>query len=213
MIMIIPYFFILLIIDKLLIKKAKWYILHMLTNSLIVLLTINDVIHLIMNPLFLKDIDNTIPQDITMALHIYHMVMFRNLLLIDWIHHIIMMIILIFPYNYGETLMICNYLLFFLSGLPGGIDYMMLIMVKYEKMKKMTEKYINSKLNLWIRSPGIIIGAYILFLEYINNLIKGHLFILIFSLIGLIWNAQYFTERVMTNYVYKLNFEIKKIDS
>jgi hypothetical protein len=46
--------------------------------------------------------------------------------------------------------------IFFLSGLPGGIDYVMLCLVYHGKMQKATEKRIFASINVWLRAPGTI---------------------------------------------------------
>ena len=45
-------------------------------------------------------------------------------------------------------------MVFFICGLPGGVDYAMLSAVRYGFMDELTEKYINTHLNTWIRIPG-----------------------------------------------------------
>ena len=205
------YFLFLLFVDKLVLKKANWYILHTITNALVVVFTVPDVINILLNPYYIAEEPNMYGMDIAMVLHIYHMLIYKNLMLIDWVHHIVMMVILSFPYYYIFTVAITNYLLFFLTGLPGGIDYLMLSLVKYGKIDRNTEKFINSKLNVWLRGPGIIVGAYIVFLQYIHPTIEAHFIVFLIAEVGLIWNAQYFTERVLSNYVYKMNFQITQV--
>jgi hypothetical protein len=46
-----------------------------------------------------------------------------------------------------------NFCLFFICGVPGGIDYAMLVAVKMNMMKPIREKKINVHLNTWIRAP------------------------------------------------------------
>eukprot|EP00038_Savillea_parva_P006799 m.165933 g.165933 ORF g.165933 m.165933 type:complete len:332 (-) comp12622_c0_seq1:217-1212(-) len=47
-----------------------------------------------------------------------------------------------------------NCLAFFISGLPGGIDYVMLVLLKNGLTDKLTCKRLSSKLNVWLRGPG-----------------------------------------------------------
>ena len=49
-----------------------------------------------------------------------------------------------------------NYSLFFLTGLPGGINYILLFLSRNKCMERLTQKRINNSLNLWIRAPGCI---------------------------------------------------------
>ena len=197
------YFLVLLLIDKLFLTKARWYILHFIANFIVCVVTFNDVINIIVDPLNVQLKEHT-AGNVLMALHLYHMIMFKNIQIVDWVHHIVMLTILTFTYSFKAGTYVANYNMFFLSGLPGGIDYFMLTLVKYGKMSNLQEKYINCKLNIWIRGPGIIVGAYLIFLQYMRGLLETPAFIMAFTLIGLIWNAQYFTERIISNYYQKL---------
>ena len=60
---------------------------------------------------------------------------------------------------------------FTLCGLPGGIDYLLLILLKYNIINKITEKKINRFLNLLIRWPLMFLGGYmfVLNIEKLNN--------------------------------------------
>ena len=109
--------------------------------------------------------------------------------------------ILLIPY-YFPVSTICNYLLFFLSGLPGGIDYVLLVLTTFDVIDKLQEKKINSFLNAYFRGPFVVVGAYIVYLNYINGRIPANNLVLLFALSGLLWNAQYFTYRVIFNYGY-----------
>jgi len=53
-----------------------------------------------------------------------------------------------------------NLIAFFMCGLPGGLDYLMLTLVKQELMSPLTEKAWNSRINVWIRSPGLLLCAF-----------------------------------------------------
>jgi hypothetical protein len=108
-------------------------------------------------------------------------------------------------YFFPITTTTTNYILFFINGLPGGIDYILLTLVKFGKIKKIVEKSINSKLNIWIRSPGIMMGAYIVLTQYIEGVLTIHWLPITFCCMGLYWNAQYFTERVVFNFGYVSN--------
>ena len=53
------------------------------------------------------------------------------------------------PYLYG------SFLCFFISGLPGGIDYLMLTLVKHGVIDVMVQKRTCASLNVWLRAPGV----------------------------------------------------------
>lgn len=63
----------------------------------------------------------------------------------------------------GAYLLAPGYMLghgaFFASGLPGGIDYAMLVAVKKGWMTSGQEKKYNGYIQLWIRMPGCVMHA------------------------------------------------------
>lgn len=191
--------------------KTRWFALHTIVNACVVYYVWYDVCALFQNPI---KAFNRKPQydalDITVALHFYHMLFFKGLTRIDWIHHILMMGIAIASYNCPNSVIVTtNGLLFFLNGLPGGLDYFLLILVKYNLIHPIKEKELNSYLNVWIRSPGVLINTYNMYLttvyaNYTPSLLMKYLILGI-----LVWNAQYFTYRVIGNYFTKMT---KKVD-
>ena len=207
----------LFLVDKLLLRRFTknssliWYILHALVNLLVCIAGFGDVKNILINPGYQSLTSTVFAKDIVLAAHIYHILSFK-VTIVDWIHHIVMCSILTASYVFTTTVSITNYLLFFLSGLPGGIDYVLLSLVKAGKMDKLTEKKINSKLNIWIRAPGILVGAYIFFYQYFHGIIDVSRLAVIASILAFYWNAQYFTERVVFNYgmVYGIQCERNK---
>ena len=51
----------------------------------------------------------------------------------------------------------------FISGLPGGISYFMLGLIKLGKMDAMLEKRITANLNCWLRVPGILLSSFVVY--------------------------------------------------
>jgi hypothetical protein len=205
------------IIIKPFFKKARWFILHTIANVFVVKYVWADFFSLLQNPIAAF---NRTPQynglNITVALHFYHAIFFKNLPIIDWVHHILMISIAIASYFCPPAVIIAaNGLLFFLNGLPGGLDYFLLTLVKYDIIKPIKEKELNSYLNIWIRSPGVIIGTYNMYLTSVYTRYNPYLITKIIVMCILVWNAQYFTYRVIGNYFIKLSkkhvdFEIRE---
>lgn len=90
---------------------------------------------------------------------------------------------------------------FFMCGVPGGIDYLMLFLVKHGWMKPMGEKRLNSAINVWFRAPCLIsvaVFAYIqLFIQHAPLYIRCFR---CFLLALASWNGLFFMERVVGNY-------------
>jgi hypothetical protein len=91
-----------------------------------------------------------------------------------------------------------NYILFFTCGLPGGIDYYNMVRVYRGTIDKSYEKGINTDLNMWLRSPGILYGAFIAWVHMTEG--KMTYYYAIPVILALIWNAQYFAKEVCISY-------------
>ena len=87
-----------------------------------------------------------------------------------------------------------------ICGLPGGITYVCLCLVKYKKMGKITEKKINRFLNLYLRGPGLIMVAFSLWISFMNGTLPFHP--IIAALMGgfIFFNGVYYTDEVVGNF-------------
>ncbi len=201
-------------------KKRRWYLIHALTNTFLVFYTFNNLIDCYYDPLSLINKNNK-NDDITaintvVSLHLFHIFSsYKNLTFIDWVHHIVSCIIVCtIAILFLSTKMI-NYGIFFLCGLPGGIDYYLLYFNKLNLVNKLTEKKINVYLNMCIRLPGLLWGFIISYVcviyKELNDGISpfkiGALFII--NILNCI-NAIFFSIRVVQNYGMHLENITKK---
>ncbi len=169
-------------------SSIEYFILHTLANTCIAICSYNDLIQIMFVPLELNCYFNSLPSIITLCLHFYH-VLFFKVQRIEYIHHVLMMSILIYPVLHQQHLCLANVILFFTSGLPGLIIYISLIMYKLNYITRSTQIQIDKKVNIYLRSPGILFCIFILYIRpYPEKLIVY----LIQSI--LFWNAQYFTD-------------------
>ena len=81
----------------------------------------------------------------------------------DYFHHFVFIPTIAFPGQVFKWGALGNFQAFFISGLPGGVDYFMLGLQKTKLLKGMTEKRINANLNTWIRTPGILTSTVLLY--------------------------------------------------
>ena len=94
---------------------------------------------------------------------------------------------------------------FFVCGLPGGLDYCMLAAVKLGLMTSMTEKRWNARINVWMRSPGLLLTSFCLLLgrfdehapASVAERVPGWLAVGCAFLCGL--NGQYYMQVVVGN--------------
>eukprot|EP01130_Rhizamoeba_saxonica_P013257 TRINITY_DN5638_c0_g1_i3.p1 TRINITY_DN5638_c0_g1~~TRINITY_DN5638_c0_g1_i3.p1 ORF type:complete len:134 (+),score=15.66 TRINITY_DN5638_c0_g1_i3:114-515(+) len=121
---------------------------------------------------------------------------------------IILMLPLAVSLNAGHLL---GHGAFFSSGLPGGLDYLMLVLVKLGFMESIQEKKINSIIQSWIRAPGCLFHSLFTW-SYMMQFEQNHTFLkydwMVYVAGGVVastffWNAMYFQRRVVANYAIK----------
>lgn len=190
------------------IPEAKYFLVHTITNGIIVYFSYECFFEFFQDPFkstfCLSGVcKNQIPNLLTFSIHIYHMLNYK-MKPIDLIHH--------YPSFIGNIINIVypsgplqNYTFMFIMGVPGMIDYGLLTLVKYKKIDKNFEKKINSCLNLYIRSPGLLISSFSLFQSLVNyqNLFVSslHKYCSFAICIHNFWNAQYFMEKTLRSQI------------
>ncbi|XP_065197860.1 uncharacterized protein LOC135829385 [Sycon ciliatum] len=189
--------------------KARYFAIHVLANSIVTISVLPGCFKLLSNPAVGLRLDEFSSMGISanLCIHVYHMAAFRDLTWLDWLHHITMTIILM-PITFAHDAwfgLTCDLQNFFSCGLPGGADYAMLLAVKQGWMEPLTEKRINSQINVWLRAPGIVFTCGLGFTQAFLKDPHLHFLSPAFFFSGLtlglfIWNAQYFSERVVGNY-------------
>lgn len=190
--------------------QGRYYFTHAIANMIIVYNTFNCMIYSYILPSInltsfdqCGDINIFISRNITYSIHFYHIIYYySSLRYVDWIHHIIMI---------GVTLPLSHLLnhnnllghsFFYVTGLPGMIDYIMLFLVKNNYMHKNKEKNINTLINLWIRCPGCISNVTLSIVFLINNLNILKLYEIIvgsITTLSIYWNGIYFMNQVVIN--------------
>ena len=192
--------------------KGMYYFNHFLGNMYIIKNAIPEIGYCYSN------LDNAIIQptntniiSMVSSIHIYHILYYyKKLRYDDWLHHILMLGFSLPLSLRLQTGALLSHSLFFLSGLPGGIDYLLLFLNRNNYIHKSTEKYINYNMNLWIRSPGCILSSYFIINGYLHNynnynIINNISIILISS--SIYWNGIYYMNQVSKDYIlnYKKN--------
>lgn len=152
------------IVDNLFVKpfilpKARYFVLHAMANAVVVFTSLPDLYKAVTRhpydtlnfPAF-----TVLGNSATVALHLYHILAFP-MTKDDWWHHLQFIPMCAFAVTFKQTVG-CAVALsnFFLSGLPGGLEYIFLTLVIHGKMKKKTEKEYFAWLNVWVRGPGAI---------------------------------------------------------
>lgn len=195
--------------------QGKYYLIHFLNNMYLVYLTFGDVIFTwtrFFN--FLDYPSNYESAVLTFALHFYHIFSyFKKLRFDDWLHHILMIFVALPIAIAGRSGSLLGHSLFFLTGLPGGLDYLMLFLVRNGWMNPLTEKKLNNYINLWLRAPGCIahstltIVSYFAYKQYFT---MYDMFTCFITSLLIFWNGIYFMNQVVVNYTMVTNKLIEK---
>ena len=131
-----------ILIDKLLSKfiKKPYYLLHSIANWGIVYYTFPTVKDIYLNLSNASSlITNPISYQICSALHIYHIIRYK-MNKEDIKHHIPTLIVLSIPlFNISQSPLV-SHIAFFLCGLPGAIDYILLFLSRNNIIYRITEK-------------------------------------------------------------------------
>jgi len=200
-------FFSLFAVADLTITYNKWqnpyYAVHALHNAAIAVTTAPDVYTTFTD---LHGLDkyptNYLAVQLCVALHLYHIALYwTKFRLDDWLHHGLMIGVAI-PMGLAiEAYTLIGFSLFFTTGLPGGIDYALLFLVRNNLLQKNTEKSINTFLNVWVRSPGCMAMATLTLACRLSNPVD--LLTTTLSVVPALlnyWNGQYFMQQVVTDY-------------
>lgn len=183
--------------------SIRWFYLHSFTNFFTTIVTFKEMFLTLAQTgegLYFNEDVSPIAANITLALHLYHFIFFKSLRKEDLIHHTSMIgtMLIVNIYRGGS---ITNYLIFYLNGLPGLINYLCLLLVKFGRMDRYLERKISVYVNVWLRCPGILYGCSILwlywrfgYLNYISTLP------VIFNLVTSFWNGPYYTKEVVYSY-------------
>lgn len=183
----------------------RWVLLHSILNLFIVCLTFSDMCTFLGSNDTIQVYRNVphsiVPSLMVMSLHLYHVLCYKIRSVDIVAHHLIMMIVLAIPIinrHNNYFVMFCNYALFFLSGLPGGIDYFCMHLYYLGKIKKDTEKVINVYLNSYLRAPAILYGAFLIYRDWTNDELAFYYPMLVIP--SFVWNAQHFSKAVSISY-------------
>jgi hypothetical protein len=98
-----------------------------------------------------------------------------------------------------------GFLVFWLSGVPGGIDYFNLVLVKLKRLDILTQKRYCANINIWMRGPFLVISAFIIYLNYCyhgRDEGNGYPPMIVAALIGFlcVFNGQYYTKQSVANH-------------
>jgi hypothetical protein len=180
-------------------ENTLYFLLHFLFNMYSVSKSLGDVKKLLNSPLVILDRNNSLSFYVILF-HLYHIFLTKgNIAFDELLHHF--KVFILCPILCIHYTNLCNFGMFFMTGLPGGITYFLLFLKNLKLIKSDTEKKVSKHLNLWLRAPGCVITSYIVYLNYVNNNFGKLTFIhkvgIYVAMFGNLWNGMYFAKTIV----------------
>lgn len=187
--------------------STRWFFCHFVVNGVISSYAFIDVKACFTKPNecgVTKWEGGTEVMGLAVALHFYHIVFF-NLQAGDWLHHGMTALLTTPPILLCQQTRTISFALFFMTGLPGGLDYLLLTCVKLGWLHSIVEKQLYVVLTVWIRGPGVIAGAVLsmdaVFNEYYRSQYTWVVFLgIVWNMIICYWNGMYFMHCTLSDY-------------
>jgi len=185
--------------------QGVYYIVHAIHNAMIVATTLPDVLHAMTDLHNIWDYDmNYFAIYICFSLHFYHIAIYwHKFRKDDWLHHGLMLGVCL-PVGYAvDGHCATGMALCMTTGFSGGIDYVLLALVRNGLLDKKIEKRVNTFMNVWIRSPGCMATATLIVAQVLSipDITPTQRFFALLPGILVYWNGQYFMEQVVTDYI------------
>ena len=165
---------------------TRWFFVHSFANLFVCAMAFNSMRAVLTDPFYALDAShhpNTSPfgagtqwpLTIINSVHVYHMIGGFRLGPADYFHHCLFIPTISFPGQYYKWGPLANFQAFFISGMPGGIDYFLLGLLKLGLISPLFEKRVNSNLNVWLRVPGILLSTMLMYqARYKHAVGQGH---------------------------------------
>lgn len=185
-------------------QNVRWFFIHFIINVYITIYGYSDLKYSITHLDKCSETDWVNGDELyvtAIALHLYHIFHF-NLNKLDWLHHISMAIIsapLVLLYNRKCSSVVG---IWFTSGLPGAIDYLVLWLVKMGICTSEYEKRLYVYINVWLRSPGCIYATILQlgFLSTMQDNSNMEIYSKIWLMFILFWNGQFFMHTTLKDF-------------
>ena len=104
--------------------KARWFQLHSAINIVIVGIIFDDVVKLYRNPIYNNhDIDSKLELTYIMTLHIYHLLISKNITFMDYCHHLLFVGFACLPAYIFYNNNLLRLSVFATCGATGSIEY------------------------------------------------------------------------------------------
>lgn len=189
--------------------NQKYFLLHFIVNSINTIILIPLIYIMFSDPLLkTQEITNwnllSYIYPMLIGLHTFHLVHHIKEIKNDEILHHLITHIFWYGINYCKSNPLYIIPIIAMSGIPGGITYLMLFLQKLGYLSKLTEKYISMNLNIWIRAPICIISSALMYVknteEYLIEKNDFNYYITLFMILFTFINGVHFMNNIIDSY-------------
>jgi len=182
--------------------KGRYFALHACANAVSAWASFPDLYRALTNDprrAFSGPSQSMLANSAVAAIHLYHIMAFK-LRREDIVHHAVFVIILsglAIPYKQvgGAA---NNFGCFFLSGFPGGVDFVLLTLVAQGIIAKRTEKRLNRHINVWIRGPSMSCYMLLGWVSYMHDIHRQYSEWILLLIVALHFvNGQYYMAQAV----------------
>jgi len=134
------------------------------------------------------------------GVHVYHVVAFTSLNLGDIWHHLLFLPVLGGLGLFVEWGPLRQCVAFFISGFPGGVDYLNLCLMKHGLINKMAKKRCSMLLAVFVRAPGLILVSFTFYEASIYAETGRHWAVIALVVLFILANALFYMQQVVGSY-------------
>jgi hypothetical protein len=186
--------------------NTSYFIFHFIVNMINTILLIPYVITMFDDPLGKyidpfewNNLDYIYPMVI--GLHIFHIVHNINRINYDEIiHHVFTHVFWYVTYTQNHPIYIVGMIA--MSGIPGGITYLLLVLQKFNKITQNYEKKISMYLNIWLRAPLCVMFATLMYIKLTQTNYYCY-YLTMFKIFFTIVNGIHFMHNIIYSYYSK----------
>ena len=184
--------------------KARWFQLHSAINIVIVGIIFDDVVKLYRNPIYNNhDIDSKLELTYIMTLHIYHLLISKNITFMDYCHHLLFVGFACLPAYIFYNNNLLRLSVFATCGLTGSIEYFMLALVKHNRLTSIKQKMYNTYIYNYLRYPFSMYSVIAIYISSLYNpeIIGNYPMLLLFMNLTILLNGSFYNKLAIENYI------------
>lgn len=153
-------------------SKSRWFAIHVIGNALVSVASFPELVKTLSDPLnaFVGPMATMVPNSTVSAIHLYHVIFFK-LRPDEKFHHLTSLpvtLLVVVPFKQYTGAM-SSFGAFFLCGLPGGLNYLMLVLEKEGLMTRLQQKQYDAHINTWMRGPSMAIYAFMIYQAWVYD--------------------------------------------